>query len=179
MGSSIRSLVVVALASTIVSCGADGPNAADSRLLGSWEYRGTDMVQTVLENVRIHLLERGVDPEVAEAEADHIGSELESFSDGWSETFHFNPDFTYEGSLGDRGSWSVDGDHLTLESAVEDLTVDFKYSIAAGDLAFILSKEQCLLYFEQSLEIWSEEEQESFDLLFEEGDLIRIFYRRQ
>ena len=137
------------------------------------------MVQTVLQNLRNHLLERGIDPEVASAQADRVGSGLESFSDGWSEALRFNPDFTYEGSLGDRGSWSVEGDRLRLESAVEDLTVNFKYLIEGGDLTFILSKEQCLGYFETSKEFWSEEEQESFDLLFKEEDLIQIFYRRQ
>ena len=68
---------------------------------------------------------------------------------------------------------------MTLISAEEDLTVDWKYSVDGGDLMGFLSKDQCLHFLKQPVKLWGEEENESFDLLFMEGDMIRISCRRQ
>ncbi len=77
----------------------------------------------------------------------------------------FNADGTYADNSGDAGTWSVNGDLVTLGSR-DGSTLEGKYFLDGNDLTFILSKDQFLHLAKQEEDLWTTEDQEIFDVLF-------------
>ena len=94
------------------------------------------------------------------------------------EIVRFNQDRTYEDNSGNSGVWSVQGDVLTL-AGEDGFTIQWQYFVDGEDLTLILNKERYLNIVRQAegtVEI-DPEIVVLLDILFGDGDSLRLFYK--
>ena len=147
--------------------------------VGSWGYAGTDMVQTIRDNVESYLVDQGV---VDQATAAFIAQEFTSGAEDetqdvfWS-VRRFSDDGSYEDEDTDNtGTWSVSGNRLTMVDA-DGFTFEGAYFVDGDALTLFLAKDQFLRIIRQTfVEEPDEEEQMLFDVMLKEGDIVRFFF---
>ena len=151
-------------------------------LVRSWVYVGTDMVQTISENLLNALVAKGVDSTTAAFLVQEFTSEAEtSIGDEWSSIRRFNDDGSFEdqdstGTWSDTGVWSVSGNLLTMVDE-EGFTIEGTYFVDGDNLTLSFTRDQYFQIISQQAEEWDEETQELFDAMLREGDTIRLFFR--
>ena len=167
------------LAGIAISCGDDKPTAPGQELVGSWTYQGTDFSSTAATNLQDYLLSQGVDPAAAQQFVTEFRNEMDrGFRETGLEIVRFNDDRTYEDNSGNSGIWSVLGDVLTMVEE-DGFTIQCQYFIDGEDLTLILTKERYLNIIRQT-EGAAELDTDSLallDILFGDGDSLRLFYR--
>ncbi len=152
-------------------------------IVGSWEFAGTDMVETISRNLTAAILEQGmVDSATAAAIVREFTSSLEtSLRDSvLSSTRRFDADGTFtdhdgNGALSRAGTWSVSGSTLTMTDE-EGLTMEGSYDLDDGNLTLTFTREQYMRFVLQAAGELNEEDQEFFDAILKEGDTIRFFF---
>ena len=151
-------------------------------VVGSWVYVGTDMIQTISENLLNALVAEGVDSATAVFIIQEVVGDAEaSIGDEWSSIRRFNEDGSFEdqdstGTWSDMGVWSVSGNLLTMVDE-EGFTIEGTYFVDGDNLTFSFTKDQYIQIVKQQNEEWDEETQELFDAMLREGDTIRLFFR--
>lgn len=152
-------------------------------IVGSWGYAGTDMVETISRNLVAAILEQGlVDSTVAVALVGEFTSELETSlrDSAWSPIRRFRVDGTYidqdgAGSWTDTGTWSISGETLTFieeGGLVQEGSVD----VDGDRLTLTFTREQYMRIVLQTAGELNEEDQEFFDAMLKEDDVIRFFF---
>ena len=152
-------------------------------IIGSWGYVGTDMVETISENLVNAILEQGlVDSATAVFIVKEFTSELESSlrDSVWSPIRRFDADGTFEGqdstgTWSDTGTWSVNGDILTMVDA-EGLIMECSFDVDGDNVTLTFTREQYMRIVLQSAGELNEEDQQFFDAMLKEGDVIRFFF---
>ncbi|MCE2439240.1 MAG: hypothetical protein J4F39_07430 [Candidatus Latescibacteria bacterium] len=94
------------------------------------------------------------------------------------EIVRFNQDRTWEDNSGGSGVWSVQGDVLTMVDE-DGFTIQCQYFIDGEDLTLILTKERYLNIIRQTegaVEL-DTDTLALLDILFGDGDSLRLFYR--
>ena len=153
------------------------------RIVGSWGYAGTDMVETISRNLVAAILQEGVvDSATAALIVSEFTADLEtSLRDSvWSPVRRFHPDGTFadqdsSGAWSDSGTWMLSGNTLTI---VENngLIMESSIEVDGDNLTLTLSREQYMRIVLQSAGELNEEDQEFFDAILKEGDTIRFFF---
>lgn len=153
------------------------------RIVGSWGYAGTDMVETISRNLVAAILQEGVvDSATAALIVSEFTADLEtSLRDSvWSPVRRFHPDGTFadqdsSGAWSDSGTWMLSGNTLTI---VENngLIMESSIEVDGDNLTLTLSREQYMRIVLQSAGELNEEDQEFFDAILREGDTIRFFF---
>ncbi len=155
-----------------------------SRLItGSWAYVGTDMVETISENLINAILEQGlVDSATAVFIVKEFTGDLETgLRDSvWSPIRRFDADGTFEGqdstgTWSDTGTWSVNGDILTMVDA-EGLIMECSVDVDGDNLTLTFTREQYMRIVLQSAGELNEEDQQFFDAMLKADDVIRFFF---
>ena len=163
----------------VMSCGDDKPTEPVHELVGSWTYQGFEFGSTVATNLQNYMVGQGLDPTAAQTMVAEYRNELDrGFRDTGLAIVRFNQDRTYEDNSGSSGVWSVQGDILTL-AGEDGLTIQWQYFVDGEDLTIILNKEGYLKIHRQR-EGTDEIDPETaalLDILFGDGDLIRLFYK--
>ena len=147
--------------------------------VGAWRYAGTDMVQTIRDNVERYLLDQeGVDQATAAFIAQEFTSGAEDDTEDvfWS-VRRFSADGSYEDEDTDNaGTWSVSGNRLTMVDA-DGFTFEGAYFVDGDALTLSLNKDQFLRIIRQTfVEEPDEEEQALFDVMLRDGDIVRFFF---
>lgn len=153
-------------------------------IVGSWGYVGTDLIETITGNLVAAILEQGlVDSTVAAAIVTEFTSDLETSmrSSAWSSVRRFLADGTFAdqdstGTWSDAGTWSVSGNTLSIVEE-DGLTIEGSYEVDGDDLTLTFTGEQYLRIVLQSAGEQNEEDQEFFDAMLREDDVIRFFYK--
>ncbi len=152
-------------------------------IVGSWGYVGTDMVETISENLINAILELGVvDSATAVFLVQEFTSGLEvSLRDSvWSPIRRFDSAGTFAdqdstGTWSDTGTWSVDGDILTMVDE-EGLVMECSFDVEGDNVTLTFTREQYMRIVLQSSGELNEEDQEFFDAMLKENDTIRFFF---
>jgi hypothetical protein len=125
------------------------------------------------------MVNQGLDLTAAVRLVAEFKNEMDSgFRETGLEIVRFNQDRTYEDNSGNSGVWSVQGDILTIVGE-DGLTIQWQYFVDGEDLTIILNKEGYLNIYRQR-EGTDEIDPETaalLDILFGDGDLIRLFYK--
>ena len=163
----------------VLSCGDDKPTEPVHELVGSWAYQGSEFSATAARNLQSYMVNQGLDLTAAVRLVTEFRNEVDSgFRDTGLEIVRFNQDRTYEDNSGNSGVWSVQGDVLTL-AGEDGFTIQCQYFVDGEDLTLILNKERYLNIVRQAegtVEI-DPELQTLLDILFGDGDSIRLFYK--
>ncbi len=152
-------------------------------IVGTWAYVGTDMVETISRNLVAAILEQGlVDSTVAAAIVKEFTGEMEtSLRDSvWSPGRRFHADGTFEdqdstGTWSVTGTWSAIGNTLTIieeDGQVLEGSVD----VDGDRLTLTFTREQYMRIVLQASGELNEEDQEFFDAMLKEDDVIRFFF---
>jgi hypothetical protein len=152
-------------------------------IVGSWGYVGTDMVETISENLVTAILEQGlVDSATAVFGVQEFTSDLEtSLRDSvWSSIRSFRTAGTFEdqdstGTWSGTGTWSVNGAILTMVDE-EGLVMECSFDLDGDNLTLTFTREQYMRIILQSAGELNEEDQEFFDAMLKEDDVIRFFF---
>lgn len=152
-------------------------------IVGTWGYVGTDMVETISRNLVAAILEQGlVDSTVAVAIVKEFTSEMEtSLRDSvWSPGRRFHADGTYEdqdstGTWSVTGTWSISGDKLTVIEE-DGLVLEGSVDVDGDRLTLTFTREQYMRIVLQAAGELNEEDQEFFDAMLKEDDVIRFFF---
>ena len=152
-------------------------------VVGSWAYVGTDMVETISRNLIAAILQEGVvDSATAALVVAEVTAELEtSLRDSvWSPVRRFHSDGTFAdqdslGSWSDAGTWSVRGNTLTIIEK-DGLVLEGSVDVEGDNLTLTLTREQYMRIVLQSAGELNEEDQEFFDAMLKEDDVIRFFF---
>ncbi len=165
------------LASVALSCGDDKPTEPVHELVGSWTLQGSNLVATFSTNLRNYLLDQGVDEATARNVVAEFISGIEN-SIGGLNIVRINADGTYQDNSGGAGTWSVQGDVLTLNDN-DGSTIQMQYFLDGDDLTLILTRERYLNLFRRSQDSdqIDAETLAFLDVLFGDGDTIRFFYK--
>lgn len=153
------------------------------RIVGSWGYAGTDMVETISRNLIAAIVQEGVvDSATAALFVSEFTGDLEtSLRDTvWSPVRRFNADgtFTDQDSLGtwsDSGAWSVSGNTLTMVES-DGLIIESSFDVDGDNLTLTLTREQYMRIVLQAAGELNEEDREFFDAMLKEDDTIRFFF---
>ncbi len=163
----------------VLSCGEDKPTEPVHELVGSWTYQGSDFSSTAANNLQDYLLSQGVDLTAAQQFVAEFRIEVDrGFRETGLEIVRFNEDRTYEDNSGNSGVWSVQGDVLTMVEE-DGFTIQCQYFIDGEDLTLILTKERYLNIIRQTegaVEL-DADTLALLDILFGDGDSLRLFYR--
>ena len=161
----------------VISCGEDKPTEPVHELVGSWTYTGSNLVSTFSANLRSYLLEQGVDEAAVQEIVTEFFRGAES-SIGGLTILRINADGTYQDNEGDSGTWSVQGDVVTITDG-DGSVIQMQYFVDGDDLTLILTKDRFLNLFRdsQTSDEIDEETMAFFDVLFGDGDTIRFFYK--
>ncbi|MDE2888404.1 MAG: hypothetical protein OXR72_09310 [Gemmatimonadota bacterium] len=179
MMSRLSVFGLAVLAGFAISCGDDKPTAPGQDLVGSWTYQGTDFSSTAASNLQNYLLSQGVDQATAQQFVAEFRNEMDrGFRQTGLEILRFNEDRTYEDNSGNSGVWSVLGDVLTIVEE-DGFTIQCQYFIDGEDLTLILSKERYLNIIRQTEDAveLDPDTLALLDILFGDGDSLRLFYR--
>ncbi len=148
-------------------------------LVGSWTYQRSEFSATAATNLQNYMVGQGLDPTAAQTMVAEYRNEMDrGFRDNGLAIVRFNQDRTYEDNSGSSGVWSVQGDILTIVGE-DGLTIQWQYFVDGEDLTIILNKEGYLNIYRQR-EGTDEIDPETaalLDILFGDGDLIRLFYK--
>ncbi|MDE3256851.1 MAG: hypothetical protein OYM47_03355 [Gemmatimonadota bacterium] len=152
-------------------------------IVGTWGYVGTDMVETISRNLVAAILEQGqVDSSVAVAIVNEFTGEMEtSLRDSvWSpgRRFHANGTFEDQDSTGTwsvTGTWSISGATLTIIEE-DGLVLEGSVDVDGDRLTLTLTREQYMRIVLQAAGELNEEDQEFFDAMLKEDDVIRFFF---
>ena len=163
----------------VMSCGDDSPTEPVHELVGSWTYQGSDFSSTAANNLQDYLLSQGVDLTAAQQFVAEFRNEMDrGFRETGLEIVRFNQDRTWEDNSGGSGVWSVQGDVLTMVDE-DGFTIQCQYFIDGEDLTLILTKERYLNIIRQTegaVEL-DTDTLALLDILFGDGDSLRLFYR--
>ncbi len=175
----VSDLGLTVLVGVVLSCGDEKPTEPVHELVGSWTYQGFEFGSTVATNLQNYMVGQGLDPTAAQTMVAEYRNEMDrSFRDTGLAIVRFNQDRTYEDNSGSSGVWSVQGDILTIVGEY-GLTIQWQYFVDGEDLTIILNKEGYLKIHRQR-EGTDEIDPETaalLDILFGDGDLIRLFYK--
>ena len=156
---------------------------SSSDIVGAWGYVGTDMVETISRNLVAAILEQGVvDSATAAFIVQEFTSDLEtSLRDSvWSpiRRFHANGTFADQDSTGtwsDAGTWSVSGNTLTIIEK-DGLVLEGSVEVDGDNLTLTFTREQYMRIVLQAAGELNEEDQQFFDAMLKEDDVIRFFF---
>ena len=167
---------IAVFVSLSLSCGDDKPTEPVHELVGSWTYTGNNLVSTFSANLRSYLLEQGVDEAAVQEIVTEFFRGAESSISGLT-ILRINADGTYQDNEGDSGTWSVQGDVVTITDG-DGSVFQMQYFVDGDDLTLILNKERFLNLFRgsQPSDEIDEETLAFFDILIGDGDAIRFFY---
>lgn len=154
----------------------------DLDLIGSWRFVGTDIVQTITQNLRDYLLSQGLDEAtVAAIVAEFLGGfELDPGSSPIGGTFRLNADGTVEDDLDGTdgpGVWTANGHTLILRQG-DTIVFHGRYMVDEDNLTLTLTKAQ-LLQLNESEEPLTPEEMMLFDIIFGEDGGANLFFERE
>ena len=152
-------------------------------IIGSWGYVGTDMVETISENLVNAILEQGlVDSATAVFIVKEFTGDLESSlrDSVWSPIRRLDADGTFEGqdstgAWSDTGTWKVNGDILTMVEE-DGLIMECSFDVEGDNLTLTFTREQYMRIVLQSAGELNEEDQQFFDAMLKEDDVIRFFF---
>lgn len=152
-------------------------------IFGAWGYVGTDMVETISRNLVAAILEQGlVDSTVAAAIVKEFTGEMEtSLRDSvWSPVRRFHADGTFEdqdstGTWSVTGTWSAIGNTLTIIEE-DGFVLEGSVDVDGDSLTLTLTREQYMRIVLQAAGELNEEDQEFFDAMLKEDDVIRFFF---
>lgn len=152
-------------------------------IVGTWAYVGTDMVETISRNLVAAILEQGiVDSTVAAAIVKEFTGEMEtSLRDSvWSPGRRFHADGTLEdqdstGTWSVAGTWSTVGNTLTIIEE-DGLVLEGSVDVDGDRLTLTFTREQYMRIVLQVAGELNEEDQEFFDSMLKEDDVIRFFF---
>ena len=163
----------------VIACGEDKPTEPVHELVGSWAYQGSEFSATAARNLQSYMVNQGLDLTAAVRLVTEFRNEVDNgFRDTGLEIVRFNQDRTYEDNSGNSGVWSVQGDVLTM-AGEDGFTIQCRYFVDAPNLTLILNKERYLNIVRQAdgtVEV-DPDIQTLLDILFGDGDSIRLFYR--
>ena len=148
-------------------------------IVGTWGYVGTDMVETISRNLVAAILEQGlVDSTVAVAIVKEFTGEMEtSLRDSvWSPGRRFHANGTFEdqdstGTWSDTGTWSISGNTLTVIEE-DGLILEGSVDVDGDRLTLTLTRDQYMRIVLQAAGELNEEDQEFFDAMLKENDVI-------
>ena len=145
--------------------------------VGSWGYVGTDMVQTIRDNLENYLVDQGLDRAAAVISVQEFTGDRKNDTRDVSSIRRFNADGSYEDEDNDNtGTWSVSGNRLTMVDT-DGFTIECAYFVDGDALTLFLTMDQLLRIIRRVVdEDWEEEEQALFDVMLKEGDTIRFFF---
>ena len=154
----------------------------DHALAGSWSLRGTDIAETLAQNLRDYLLSQP-DPNLDEAAIDAIIAEFlremeMDLNSSPIATIQLNADATIVDNAGVQGVWTVSAGTLTLR---QDDAIVFaaSYLVDGNNLTLTLTKAQMLqLISSASEEPLTEDELSFFDIMFGEDGVVNYFFER-
>ena len=168
--------------------GPQGPpgevRVIDLDLIGSWRAVGTDIAQTIAQNLRDFLLNLPEEFRPTEAEADAIAAEflggieadLQNSSLG---TLTLKADATATNNLDESAVWSANGSVLVLKQG-DTVVFHGNYTVENDRLTLTLTKAQLQqLADDASDEPLTPDEQMLFDVLFGEDGGISFFFERE
>lgn len=152
-------------------------------IVGAWGYVGTDMVETISRNLVAAILEQGlVDSTVAVAIVKEFTGEMEtSLRDSvWSPGRRFHANGTFEdqdgtGTWSVTGTWSISGNTLTVIEE-DGLILECSVDVDGDRLTLTFTREQYMRIVLQADGELNEEDQEFFDAMLKEDDVIRFFF---
>ncbi len=152
-------------------------------IVGSWGYVGTDMVETISENLVTAILEQGlVDSATAAFLVQEFTGNLETgLRDSvWSPIRRIDAAGTFAdqdstGTWSGTGTWSVNGDILTMVEE-EGLIMECSFDVEGDNLTLTFTREQYMRIVLQSAGELNEEDQQFFDAMLKEDDVIRFFF---
>ena len=152
-------------------------------IVGTWAYVGTDMVETISRNLVAAILEQGlVDSTVAVAIVKEFTGEMEtSLRDSvWSPGRRFHADGTFEdqdstGTWSVTGTWSAIGNTLTIIEE-DGFVLEGSVDVDGDRLTLTFTREQYMRTVLQAAGELNEEDQEFFDAMLKEDDVIRFFF---
>ena len=163
----------------VMSCGGDKPTESVHELVGSWVYQRSEFSATAARNLQSYMVNQGLDLTAAVRLVTEFRNAVDSgFRDTGLEIVRFNQDRTYEDNSGNSGVWSVQGNVLTM-AGEDGFTIQCQYFVDGGELTLLLNKERYLNIGRQSggsVEI-DPETAALLDILFGDGDSLRLFYR--
>ena len=168
--------IVLILASGMIACG-DSLTGPEKELVGSWTFVDTDMVTVFANRFEEYLVAQGMNPIQARTLINSAFSGAEANLRNRRSTVRFNEDNTWEDNHGNKGTWRIDGDKLT--STDDDGTTErTDYFLDGDDLTLIYTKAQFLEDLRED-QNFDAEIYEFYNNILNEGDVIRIFYRRR
>ena len=163
----------------VISCGDDKPTEPVHELVGSWVYQRSEFSATAARNLQSYMVNQGLDLTAAVRLVAEFKNEMDSgFRETGLEIVRFNQDRTYEDNSGNSGVWSVQGNVLTL-AGEDGFTIQSQYFVDGEELTIILNKELYLNIVRQAegtVEI-DPEIVVLLDILFGDGDSLRLFYK--
>ncbi len=154
----------------------------DQALVGSWSLRGTDIAETLAQNLRDYLLSQP-DPNLNEAAIDAIVAEFlremeMDLNSSPIATIQLNADATIVDNGGVEGVWTVSAGMLTLRQD-DSIVFQASYQVEGTNLTLTLTKAQMLqLINSTSEEPLTEDDLAFFDVMFGEDGVINYFFER-
>lgn len=152
-------------------------------IVGSWEFVGTNMIETISGNLIAAILAQGdVDSATAVSIVQQFTGELETSmrNAAWSvRRFHADGTFADQDSTGawsDAGTWSVSGNTLSMAHG-DGLTIEASYAVDGDDLTLTFTGEAYMGIVLQAAGELNEEDREFFDAMVKDDDVIRFFYQ--
>ena len=161
--------------------GPEGPEGEvlviDQNLVGEWRLTGSDILETLADNLRSHLLEQGLDEAIVDiAVADFLREN--DLSNTPFSTVHLNSDATLEDGEGTEGVWTVQNDVLMIRQS-EMVVFVAGYQVDGDNLTLTQSKDQMLQQIQNaSDEPLTDEDLAFFDILFGEDGVVNYFFER-
>ncbi|MDE2887464.1 MAG: lipocalin family protein [Gemmatimonadota bacterium] len=169
----MRGFALTLTALALLACGGDNLTGPGSDLVGSWQLVSTNIGATAAANLREHLLDNGVNPDVVDEQVEEIRSAMDLvFRDVGLSILRVHADGTYADNYGDRGTWSVKGDTLTITDR-DAITITCRYFVDGQDLTLIFNKAQLRV----TMMPHGHEARQFFDIMFRADDVLRLFFK--
>ena len=158
----------------VLACGDDKPTAPDADLVGNWRLTGMEFPQTSADRFSQNLRVLGFPEEAATTVVDEMkASADESARNTGFSVIRINADGTWEDNDGEKGTYTVDGDRLTI-STPGDSPLTGRYFVTSTTLTLNVS----LLDFANQLsDLGTPEEQRQFNIMLEGVDIRMLFGR--
>ncbi|MXY49571.1 MAG: collagen-like protein [Gemmatimonadetes bacterium] len=164
--------------------GPQGPpgevRVIDLDLVGSWRAVGTDLAQTLAQNLKDFLVNiGGLDETTADAIVAEFLSEMEAdLANSSIGTLTLNADATASNDLDESAVWSANGSVLVLKQG-DSVVFLGNYAVEDDSLTLTLTKAQLLqLIQSESEEPPTPDELMFFDIVFGEDGGISYFFER-
>ena len=168
--------IAFTLVSMMIACG-DNLTGPEAELVGSWTFVDTDMVTVLADRFEDYLVTQGYSRTQAQTLVNSAFTGAEEHFRNLRSILRFNEDNTWEDNSGGKGTWRIDGNEIVITD--EDGTVErTDYFLDGDDLTIIFTKADFTEALRQD-EDFDAEIYEFYNNILNEGDVIRIFYRRR